>query len=49
MIGVNVTWEYSAMPLWDLVSDDKHFEDQTLKLPSAFLEDLKVCAKIHPF
>ena len=23
------------------VSDDKHFEDQTLKLPSAFLEDLK--------
>ena len=31
------------------VSDDKHFEDQTLKLPTAFLEDLKVCVKIHLF
>ena len=29
-----------------LVSDDKHFENQTRKLPSAFLEDLKVCVKI---
>ena len=31
------------------VSDDKRVEDQSLNLPSASLEDLNVCVKIHPF